>query len=161
MKITVKSSNKVWSSPDGQISIYDITDQDGNKWQTRSNKIAEAIDQVLDLTTTVSKSGKTYLVQVPREGSEWSRPSYATQPHQTAPETAPEAPRHAESANMSVPTVSQIERLENVLERFERAVEKLFPSRTKDTLPTDEEVDRYGDVNRAAELLGGEVTDDL
>ena len=67
MIVTIKDSKEVWKSPDGQRSIYEVTDAEGNQWQTMSRQIAMAINQSLELTTRVSDKGKTYLIKPPQE----------------------------------------------------------------------------------------------
>lgn len=142
MLITVKESTLVWTAPDGNVKIWDITDSEGQKWQTRSQKIADSVDQTLDCTIIVSKSNKTYLVQTPREGSPGFQSAAGHQPGSSAP--------------------GATERFERAVERFEKAVDRLSPDATpiasKDVLPTSAQVESAQEL---ADFFGGEIENDL
>lgn len=116
MLTTIRSSNQVWQSPDGKIKIYDFTGEltSGEQvaGQTRSDRIAQSINQVLDLTTTVSKSGKTYFVQVPKEGFEHAGQSYT-------PPAQPALP------NVGITDEAATARFEMAVQAFSDAVDKL------------------------------------
>lgn len=70
MLITIRDSKEIWKSPDGQRSIWEITDQDNQVWSTMSRQIAQGIGQSMELTTRVSDKGKTYLIKPPQEGQQ-------------------------------------------------------------------------------------------
>lgn len=153
MLITIKTANHIWTSPDGQVKIWDFTGAyadsgESMQGQTRSQKIATSTDQTLDLTTTVSKSGKTYYVQVPREGGGWSSPSTTGAPSYQATQ----GPLDLKTSDHTAESQNASERFYAAVERFDKAVDKLVG---KDKLPTDEQ------VQKVAEYFGGEIVDDL
>lgn len=162
MLITVKSSTVAWKSPDGKITIYDIIDQDGNQWQTRSRKIGEGIDQSFDCTTTVSKSNKTYLIQVPDPNSPYFSEQQARvggQPQPALP--IPLAPQQPAAAGLPTATTAQFT---NAVDKFVDAVnklEKLLPNWTTDKLtPSGDVVPTKIDPEAVAEFFGGEILKD-
>ncbi len=140
MLVTIKSSNHVWTAPDGQMKIWDFTGvypDTGEQLQgsTRSNRIANAIDQTLDLTTTVSKSGKTYYIQVPRDGSQGF-----TQAAQALPTPSPVSN-----------TNNATERFTQAVDKFERAVDRLVgtpdvPTTENNSVPPQYQPEYFGEV---------------
>lgn len=119
MTITVKTSKKAWTSPDGKITIFDLTDQDGNQWQTRSKAIGEGIGQTFDCTTTISSSNKTYLIQTPNPNSPYASP----QPAQTALPSQPDTG-----------LVILVERLEAAVERLEKLAHPMTAAKVTSVL---------------------------
>jgi hypothetical protein len=69
VQISVRSSKESWKSPDGKITIWEVTDGDGQTWNTMSGKIANALGQTIEVTTRVNNKGKTYLITPPAEGA--------------------------------------------------------------------------------------------
>jgi hypothetical protein len=69
VQISVRSSKESWKSPDGKITIWEVTDGDGQTWDTMSGKIANALGQTIEVTTRVSNKGKTYLITPPAGGA--------------------------------------------------------------------------------------------
>jgi hypothetical protein len=143
MLINVLKSNKVWTSPDGNISIWDIEDADGQKWQTRSQKIADALGQTLDCTTTVSKSNKTYLVQTPKEGS---------------PGFSQAAQSHVPGSGGQLPNETII-RLEKAVESLERIADRFSP--TAPTAPAPDVVPKTVNEQQLDDFFGGDIVDDI
>lgn len=102
MQITIQSSEESWKSPDGQRTIWEITDGEGNKWQTMSQQIAQAIGQTMDLTTRVSDKGKTYLIKPPVDGVR-------------APQAAPPSLGGQDATMMLRRILEQLEAIEKIL----------------------------------------------
>jgi hypothetical protein len=101
--LTIKSSEEVWKSPDGQRSIWEVKDSEGNTWQTMSRQIAMAINQSMELTTRVSDKGKTYLIKPPQDDIQ-----------------APQGSQLRQGTPVGIVSPQLIERLTSVLERLER-----------------------------------------
>lgn len=165
MLVTIKSSNQVWQSPDGQMKIWDFSGvlPDTNEpinAQTRSGKIASSLGQTLDLTTTVSKSGKTYFVQVPREGSQFpSNYNNAAAVTQTT-ERAPIGQAAPFTNDTSERLIRAIERFEEAVMRFERTQPMQYTdSASGDTVLTD--LPSQPTAEALADFMGGEIVDDM
>lgn len=116
MLLTIKESKEAWKSPDGQRTIWEVKDSEGNNWQTMSGQIAKAVGQTLELTTRVSDKGKTYLITPPQDG-----------------------PQNAQGIPIlnvdDIPT----DRFEKAVDKFSEAVERLLASQTG-TYPSAEVV---------------------
>ena len=138
MLITVKESNEVWKSPDGQRSIYEIKDQDGNTWQTMSRQIAQAINQSMELTTRVSNKGKTYLIK-PQDRQE------------NAQQTLD---------GVSSPSIrsEDLQRFQEAVNKFDEAVNKLLLSKGLEEIAQDTDMPP---AELYENLAGKEITDDL
>lgn len=152
MLLNVKSASEAWKSPDGKVTIWDITAADNTVWQTMSGKIAGSIGQAIEVTTRVNQKGKTFLILPPTEAYPSASSAVAY-----APNLAP------------VPGISPdlVARFEAAVAAFSDAVES-FKGRSKTNEPADDQpplVEPEGlagdDFDRAIAALGGEVVDDL
>ncbi len=124
MLITIKNVKHEWKSPDERVNIWSLNDQDGNSWQTRSQKIASSEGQTMELTTTISKGGKTYLIQPPREDG-----AYGPQPAAPSAPKTPSAPAPASGSMVSLEAA--VARFEVSIDAFERAVDRLLKRLTE------------------------------
>jgi len=145
MLVTIKRSTLEWTAPDGQVKIWGFEGSlpdthEVIQGKTRSGKIADALDQTLDLTTTVSKAGKTYYIQVPKEDAG----SYGNHPVQL------------NSPSATGVTDAQLDRLEKIIASLEAVAGRLTNPTQLNLPPVNDD-----DFFKAAELLGGEVIDDL
>lgn len=75
-KVTTKSSNQIWTSPDGQRTIYEaVMDYNGQevKAKTYSRAISSEgfIGEVESYEKQGSKGTETFVKQAPREGSSY------------------------------------------------------------------------------------------
>ena len=124
MLITISQVKEEWKSPDGQLSIWGLVNQmDGTPWKTMSKKIADSEGQTMELTTRVSKNGKTYLIQPPREDSPYGNPGG----------------QGNQAAKPAGPASANLDRLEVLVDRLEAAVDGIQASRLPkpDVIPTE------------------------
>ncbi len=186
MLVTVKggTGEPVWNSPDGRVSIYEIVDENGTKWSTKSHKIGKGIGQSFEVDIE-QKNGKTYL-RLPPD------PQYAgSQPAQQAI-TTPQPVVHSVSPTNedNTPLILAIRELTqaiNLTNAYQRAnfgakestqgepVSEPAPDLSPDTdySPSDVNQDDYtpSDAEIAEmetttpeqiiEIFGGEIVDDL
>lgn len=144
MIVTIKNTKQAWESPDKKLRIYDFDGelQSGEKihGQTMSDKIAKSVDQVLDLTTRVSNSNKTYYVQVPRDQEQLGHTEASSAP----------------SKSQSVVVGSdQLQRLIEALEALEKVLGKNI-NRMKSELDDKPPIE-----SRNWEPIRGHIEDDL
>lgn len=141
MLISIKDSKEVWKSPDGQRSIWEITDQDGQTWSTMSRQIAQGIGQSMELTTRVSDKGKTYLIK---------------------PQAEQQAMDSVRAAG-GQPSPEAIEALDKAVTRLTRAVEKFDEAVSKILLARglEEMVEDMPPTEVYENLAGKEIQDDL
>lgn len=149
MLITNKQSKKSWTSPDGRTNIWEVIDQDNNHWQTMSQRIGEGVGQSFDCTTRVSGSGKTYLIQTPKDQQGMPvAPTQSPSSSQVAPDTQTATARFTEA----------VERFERAISRFEAITDFATTSQTE--APEDRPISDV-EAEQAVGLLGGEIVDDL
>lgn len=143
MVITVReaSGEPVWKSPDGNVSIYEIVDSDGNKWSTMSHKIGKGAGQSFDVEVN-TKNGKTYLRLPPDANSPFPQRKDTAQPA------------------VSTPNANDIGRFAEAVDKFSAAVDRLVKAQTFRVSDTGDVVPTQLDNDAAAAFLGGEIVDD-
>lgn len=143
MLITPKNVTKKWVSPDNRVTIWELQDQNGTTWATRSQSIADSEGQTLELTTTVSNTGKTYLVRPPKDAM---------------PQAQTQIP------SVGILPEQGIARFEEAVQAFSDAVDKLTDHTRPepDYVPT--EIPPYVEdaLSKAIDAFGGgEIVDDV
>lgn len=177
MQITVKggTGNPVWQSPDGRVSIYDIVDQDGNKWSTKSHKIGKGIGQSFDVEVE-QKNGKTYLRLPVDPNSPYANNQPAPGQQPLAPST-PSAPGNSSELIEAIRELTQAIQLSNAYQSASSGAKQAVarepmtisePSSgpippDEDYMPSDDEIAEMETTTpeQIAELFGGEIVDDL
>lgn len=136
MQITVKEANgiPVWNSPDGKVSIYEIVDQDGNKWSTKSHKIGKGEGQTFEVEVE-NKNGKTYL-RIPYDpnSSRYPAPAPAQQALPVQQSTTPSLAVDGFEAAVDKFSVT-VDRLETILRNYYGGKDN-----PPDSVPTAEEI---------------------